>query len=262
MKDNNTNDNSINDNEGNKQNNSDKEETNKNITLTDGELDMYLGYIPSGFANDNGNSYKEKKVTVNTVNKKYLLSIALGQTTELTDLCNLPNGLCNKEYYQEDFDNTGGWKMIEAKENVLNPILKTMYNLSLNDFNLKNESLDSEIKHGIAEIQGICFYYLDNEIYTWECSGGEKNITITDNYKIENDNLVIYSYAISQNVQSEEISIYDIYTGNNFIISSSNESNKEAINNYVINNQSKFTKYKSIFKKNDTGYYWYSTEVV
>ncbi|MCM1052366.1 MAG: hypothetical protein NC483_00090 [Ruminococcus sp.] len=32
--------------------------------------------------------------------------------------------------------------------------------------------------------------------------------------------------------------------------------------NYFKNHKTEFTKYKHVFKKNDTGYYWYSTEVV
>ena len=31
---------------------------------------------------------------------------------------------------------------------------------------------------------------------------------------------------------------------------------------YIYQNSDKLTLYKNTFKKNDTGYYWYSTEVV
>lgn len=209
--------------------------------------------------NGAGNTFREKKVAIDTINKKYLLSMALGNTfVPLYDECNLPNGLCKQDYYKEDFENSGGWVMIDSKENVLNPILKTMYNLSVNDFEFTNTDIDNRTE--FAEVEGICFYYSENKIYASECYGSGGSLIIPDNYELIDGNLVIYSYTISYDNTGDINSIVDVYSNKSFTVSVSN-SKIEDYESYVKNNKSLFTKHKSVYKKNSTGYYWYSTEV-
>ncbi len=246
-------------------NNSNKEENqNENkpeiITLTDSEVNMYLGYIPTGFSSTEFDALKKSSVTVDNIEKKYLLSMALGQTIDIMDseYCNLPDGLCNQDFYKLEEGSNKGWKLINSKEQVLNPILKTMYNISTTNLDFKNtKPNEDEERESIAEYSGICFYYENNTIYASECSSGGKPIIIPESYKLENNNLIIYSYAVEE-ASMDGLYYQDCYSNKEIKL----DSEKINISNYVKLNKEKFTKYKNTFKKSENGYYWYSTEVV
>ena len=139
----------------------------------------------------------------------------------------------------------------------LNPILSKMYDMDIDDFNLVNN-----YENDIAVWNGICFQYFDNGFSYRYCAGSIDKISIIENYEANDNELIIEEYAVGLDVGNN---LTDFYTQKEVEDLAYTQIPKgEEINRaeeYLEEHKDEFTLYKHTFKKNDTGYYWYSTEI-
>lgn len=247
------NDNKINDNESNNQdaenNDTEKiEDKEEQITLSESELETYLNYVPY-----RGNILKND----NNINP-YLQNL---KVTDLNDI-NLTEyaiRLANFEdldyIFEEDY-------LIKISANEVKSILKSVYNKSIEYFKTGKDNNNQEYYN----INCLSLLYENNFFYgRFGCGDAETKVGVVDNYKLENNNLIIYEYAgLLDDLIGKIYNIKNNQTITNIEIGYQ-EDLAETIakaTKYIKENKIKFTKYKHTFKKNNTGYYWYSTEYI
>lgn len=228
-------------------------DTSKAITLSETELSSYLSYIPDNFDYSGFQSvYKKKFSSINTISKKDLLynslAIAFSNYDNYFEETKLDNFNQTKIFQHKDASCTNCYYFM--KETKLYSLLKKMYNLSNYDFGLienNQDFLDSTIL-------GSCFYYINNGFIDSECGGGGPyyNDVVID-YSTNDTELVIYANAYY--FDFDGINILDAYTNKVFSFTGYEKE-------YIKNHTNEMTLYKHTYKKNDIGYYWYSTEVV
>ncbi len=245
----------------------DKQEENKKeeekITLSEKELEQYLSYIPNGndyslYNNNNPiqGAYDMKIANINSINKNLLLArvitllsndnkyfannkeISLNKKimSSIMGVESIDEELTTKDYYSLTF---------------INSKLKEMYNYELGSLKNAMEVEDT------FNINGMCYYYDNGNIIM--CGGGDNfqtNINLIEKYEANEKELIIYENAALLLELNEEKILRDYYNKYEVKIN-----NNDAIN-YIKEHKDKFTKYKHIYKKNDTGYYWYQTDVV
>ncbi len=216
----------------NKDNDTKKEEK---ITLSNIELNTYLSYVPNAYE---FNAYTKNSINVKDVKTLYLASMAMG--------------LNHKSIYSPE----------EVKSYVLN-----MYNVTINNFEIYK---DTEECIGIYD--GFGYSLKENEITT-EIYNTSNATTIhyIDDYEASKEELIIYEYAglYLKDFYTDEndkevytLDLKDYHNGYQADIYKICNNSSSCATNYLKENKAKFTKYKHTFKKNDTGYYWYQTEVV
>ncbi len=210
--------------------NNDQTPPDDNQTLSVDELNNYLSYVPNAYQY---NAYQKANSYLSNVDNIYLLSMALGQ---------ISNKCGQVDFNAIEADNCLTKKI--NKSNITN-ILHEMYNTSF-------PSIKSYFADGgdiVAVYNSYCYSY-DGENFTLQAcnTSNYHNLSKIKDYQILNNNLIIYEYAAYLITEEENI-IKDYQTDLSL-------SNLDFNTNYE-----KFTLYKHTFKKNDTGYYWYSTEV-
>ena len=248
-----------NNNNNNEQNNNQEEQ----ISLSEEELKQYLSYVPNELENMTSSVYKQKITTLNTVDKNLLRNIALIISSECLNKeenncpfdtsVEIPIKIDLFPYYE----NNVATKYIPL--NYLNEILHKVYNYKL--VNVEN-TVNAE---NIINAGGMGYIYQDG--YFILVGGGStsvKHINLIENYEANNENLIIYEYATY--FDPMENKLFDYYTEKETVIDDllENITYEEKIiilKDYLKEHKDKFTLYKHTFKKNDTGYYWYSTEV-
>ena len=131
-------------------------------------------------------------------------------------------------------------------------MLRKIYNISFSDLNTKL----STNKEELIPVGNWCYISFDNGFVQSECRGsnGHSLVYVMDNYEANNNELIIYSNIILKYIFSNPS---DLYTGEDIVID-----NNIDTKDYVLQHMNDFTLYKHTFKKNDLGYYWYSSEVV
>ena len=217
--------------------NNDKKNNEEKITLSNTELNKYLSYtLDLGDTIGPDNTI----VNINTADKALILGNALYQIKESEYIKKQEQSASNYVYVDGD-----GY-YYHVSEAKIESLLKKMYNLELKDFNLKENS-----NKYVATAGGICYLYVKQGFTPLECSGSEGKLSKIDSYEANDQELVIYEYAVGLDAGNN---INDYYTQK--II------NIDDDDNYFDKHYKEFTKYKHTFKKNDTGYYWYQTEVV
>lgn len=168
----------------NKEGKTNKEENKtieNNISLSNEELEKYLSYVPDRdkievlFEEANADI-----LILDSIDKKYLLGRALSEASN-NDLFRLV------ESDTLQYDGEEGYLYIEKEK--INPYLKEMYNLSINDFNLKDD-----YEKYVADFEGLCYYYFLDGFSEVQCGGSFDYTHILDSYKVENNNLVITEY--------------------------------------------------------------------
>jgi len=248
-------------NESKKQDNNKKEE--EKITLSEKELEQYLSYIPNGndyslYNNNNPiqGAYDMKVANINIINKNLLLARAItllsndnkyfANNKEISLNKKIMSSIMGVESIDEELTTKDYYSLT-----FINSKLKEMYNYELGSLKNAMEVEDT------FNINGMCYYYDNGNIIM--CGGGDNfqtNINLIEKYEANEKELIIYENAALLLELNEEKILRDYYNKYEVKINNNN-----AIN-YIKEHKDKFTKYKHIYKKNDTGYYWYHTEVV
>jgi len=208
------------------QDNKENETKEEKITLTESELKEYLSYVPTNDVLDN----KYSTVT-NTDNKILLGTILFNLTLDADD------------------------GAIIASLSKADELMQKMYNQKLGNYSDSYEN--GEWKNYVATYASFCYTKEDNNFIVNYCSSGSETFNLIESYEAKYDLLYIYSYHAYDS--NEEIA--DYYNGYKASVNITDDYNN-SFNNYLKENKGKFTKYKHIFKKNENGYYWYSTEVI
>lgn len=253
-KENNNVDNNEND---NNQENDDKENNKEEqITLSDSELEEYLSYIPNVYIEDKGIAYTYKYSDKTSIDNFYLLGTAL---KKLALKC-FENNNCYVDktlYYPDGESSMNGYYAYNKSD--ADVLMKKMYNIN-------NYEINSIFPEYVASDGGLCYYYKDNEFISTDCATSGSHFSNITNYSVSTNELIIYEVVADyDNYQSI---ITDYYTDKEInlnIAINNNEAYDKAViemEKYFKEHQTEFTKYKHTYKKNDSGYYWYSTEVV
>ena len=221
----------------NNQEENNNQDNDEQITLSESELEEYLSYVPYNF--QTGETYDLFSLNVNNIPIKSLLGITL---------FNLSNEINDSE-------------IIASHDKVSAEVLKR-YNKKLATPINSYDEFGNWLNYA-ASYSGLCYTYEDGSYILNYCASGIEFVQIIDSYIATNNELIIYSYTILYNGLYGQNEIEDI-TGEYKVsinLPDDGYQNEENITAYVNINKSDFTKLKHTFKKNDTGYYWYSTEV-
>lgn len=185
----------------------------------------YLSYVPIS-------AYEEDYIDVETINKKYLLGLSF-------DKIMIDKKIGNKKTYFKNED--------------IDYYLNKLFNLNLSDYDLKRfSSKPFENLSSSSRLQGT--YVYNNLVFNSESFNEEDKFTrYIDNYnRNTSDEIIIYEYILEKYGENW---YRDLFIADDLHFT-------EAPLEYIKNNKDTLTEYKHIFKKNDQGYYWYSTETV
>lgn len=258
--------------EDNNQNNIDSEEKEEEIkppvtpvTLTNEELEAYLEYIPFGIYDHSTLPYYNKISTLESVNKTVLVNMALSDTHEFKicedpDNC-LPEEVTSKYFeayvscYMDDHCDPKGYDFYPLDK--VNANLEKMYNVIFNFLGIK--------EYDTWPSGGWEIMYYNNGFLSRDASGWYDHVIhAIDRYEANDKELIIYDCAVdgsygmgasAHDFQTEEvIPIEDGF--------SNEEEFNQRVRNYVLEHKNEYTLFKHTYRKNNTGYYWYSTEVV
>ena len=227
----------------NKDNDTKKEEK---ITLSDNELSEYLSYtldLADIISSDTTTA------NINTTDKIYILGNALAQINENEYEEKKEKYEASYDYQYSDINGNSTYYYIS--ETKIEPLLKKMYNLELKDFNLKEDH-----SNYVGAFDGTCYYYFKQGFSPSGCAGSIEKLSKIDSYEANNEELIIYEYAAGLDAGNQ---IFDYYTHKTIDM---NKYDEEAAREYFKKHYTEFNKYKHTYKKNDTGYYWYQTEMV
>ena len=236
--------------------NNKEEENYEQVILNDEELEKYLSYVPNEL-------YKKQIANINTIDKNILRNTALIIASECLyeEKTNCPFDTSKEIPIKIDlfpyYENNIATSYIPLT--YLNEVLHEMYNYELNVVE-NAKSIDDVFSAG-----GMAYIYQDG--YFLLLGGGQTtgvHINLIESYKVNDENLIIYEYVAYYD--SFENTLNDYYTNketdlNGWCGNTSGEEKKELLDNYLNDHKDEFTLYKHTFKKNNTGYYWYSTEV-
>lgn len=243
------------------ENNVDKPTNNdEKVTLTNEELEEYLSYIPKD-ASDGGFNAYTTPTNVNDIGNNVLLGKTLDYVFSLCD-----NETCERK------DNLDTGYLYQDMLNVAVP------KATIDDLMLKRYNLKYIVKENLSEMvtsySATCFYYIDDSFIADTCSSSfyPNYLNVVDSYEATNDNLIIYEYAVTNDsteifdmagdyIKIKYNKILDYYTDYSVDVYDICKYDTDCANNYFKEHKTDFTKYKHTFKKNDKGYYWYSTEV-
>lgn len=244
IKENNNNSNNNEQDKNENQNNNEEPNKPEKIVLSNKELEEYIKYIPDyiTLTNEELNQesiYKRKNTNINELKNTDLLAKILYVLT-----------------IEQDLEIETGNNIV-SNTSKLNTIMQEKYNQKLDNYHNSFDE-NGNFRSYVAKYDYLCFSKKDNNFSADICTSGNGSEfnSIIDNYDANDTDLIIYTYNGLEYDDGNKIIIEDIYTRKQYEIT--NSSSKE----YIKNNKSKFTKYKHIFKKNSTGYYWYSTEIV
>ncbi len=219
------------------------------ININEEDLNKYLSYVPSI---EELKIYDKKKTILDDIPEKFLITKILDKELSCWDQENcdfdmhLKLPIKNGEvfYYEGDYVD----KYYFPFEYIKNK-MEEYYNKDL-------KNLEETKK--IEDVYNATLGFIYQDDYFLSTGGGETSdlfVSYVDSYKASRKELIIYEYAGHYNYFEETLG--DYY--NNYKVKLDYETD---FYNYLKENKEKFTKYKHVFKKNDTGYYWYSTEVV
>lgn len=224
------------------------------VTLSDSELQDYLLYVPKYIMDDNEEGVYYHPNNLEALSKKNLLGAAVYYanyyakvgTNHTGDDTNL---VWDKEYNKEDIEK----------------FLSKLYNQPLVE--LKDSADDSFVLYGC-----ISEYYHNNKFYSGPgCVIDTIHLSVVDKYTATKDELVIYEYAayVTWEDKQDDIDYYIFDYKNGKKLKVEMPSDGALLDDKKVNiakenlreHKAEFTKYKHTFKKNDTGYYWYKTEI-
>lgn len=226
----------------NPEENNQEEDNEEQITLSESELKEYLSYVPDSYVS---------KSAYTTENREELNNLILGSV--LFKISNY---------------NPGEISLTEVDREI-----QKMYNMSLNDFDLQISD------NYITGCSGMGYSYTGKEFIASDAGAPNyEKIGLIEDYELINDDLIIYElpatyweyfdgegyylgdYTLLKNFDGATMNFDLIKLG--IAYDETNMDNaREYAYEYLQAHKDEFTLYKHTFKKNDTGYYWYSTEV-
>ena len=216
-------------------NNNDTNQTDQEeqITLTEEELIEYLSYVPIN---------AEKELFTTPVN-------------------NMPNQILLGRLLYNMSDSIGEGEVVATSEEANQKMLE-MYNQELDNYENSHDEEGNWLNYS-AMFGGFCYTLEDNRFNLNYCASGIDFIEIVDDYEANEEELIIYSYVVYYNGLYGSDEIEDIYSGNtvNIELPSDGYQTEDNVKEYVNSHKNEFTRLKNTYKKNDTGYYWYSTGV-
>ena len=237
--------------------NNQEENNDEQITLSESELQEYLSYVPieDGYVHD---VYQNKYTNIQNIDKAILRNMALIKASD----CLYKEYTCpyNHEKEIEIEVNYDTYSETVVTNNYIpleyiNKLLHQMYNYEI-----------SALKEKTILNAGGMGYIYSNEYFIMIGGGwaATEHISVLDDYNANEEELVIYEYGAYYD--SFENKLYDYYTEKetdlgNLSENTSYDDKMTMLHNYLKEHKTEFTLYKHTFKKNDTGYYWYSTEI-
>ncbi len=172
-------------------------------------------------------AYSKDYIDVLNTERKYLLGYSL-------DKIMMDKKVGDKKAYLENTE--------------IDAYLEKMYNIKLSEFNLDKYGEDPFPDS--MNLQGT--YVYNNAVFNSLGFRDEEYVRYIASYHNEQDNLIIDEYILKK----DKDNIYkDMFINKDITIDSD-------VTEYIKNNLNNLTKYEHTFKKNETGYYWFSTEVI
>ena len=219
--------------ENNNSNNNQEENKEEQITLSESELEEYLSYVPIN---------AEKELFTMPVN-------------------NMPNQILLGRLLYNMSDSVSEGEIVATSEEVNQKMLE-MYNQELDTYENSYDEEGNWLNYS-AMFGGFCYTLEDNSFNLNYCASGIDFIEIVDDYEANEEELIIYSYVVYYNGLYGSDEIEDIYSRNtvNIELPSDGYQTEDNVKEYVNSHKNEFTRLKNTYKKNDTGYYWYSTGV-
>lgn len=241
-----------------------KDEENKpvqKIELTEKELEDYLDYVPSISFSGLINAYQMKKITVDDVNINVFRDLAI-RMEAIEEDCYGETKCLEGDFAPEKDVCSTCYHSLES----INEKMHKMYNCEVT--NPKNGTSEKDI----FQVMGNSVVYQNGYFITLPGAGntfGGWHLSNIDSYTANIEEIVIYEYAaFSYSPDSVEgkpeywkTDIKDAYTGYSITVEAKYDGFSELVEKNFEEHKTEVTKYKHIFKKNDTGYYWYSSEV-
>ncbi len=228
------------------------------ITLKEEELKKYLGYVPNYQYVDDMIVYNYQKKDLNNIGEKTLIAIALSEARyecgEKAKLDHQKHCIMKKKI-KYLYDDEGEFETEAYTFDEIKKIMLKMYNYQINNL-AETTSWDTTYSGAASG-----FAYQDGYFLMVASGLGDTNNYLSEisKYEATKDELTIWEHR----------SYYDWNTySNNYVLMDylkkkmGEFKTEEETQEYFKHNQDKFTEYKHIFKKNSTGYYWYSTEAV
>lgn len=240
------------------------DEENNNFVLgedqndKDSEISNYLSYIPYYLPLDYSVYFEDSNVE--NINQNILIAMALGVGMDDYDAkrCNVDqcgyylDNPIEIRYLYDDIEGPVYGSYYFTLE-YINNILETMYNTHLNN-------LEETISWDNVYAGAYGGFAFQND-YFLMCSGGigesRYHVGFVDDWEIENNELVVYETAAYRDTYTQTLTDYR----NGYEKTIDAYFPDEALN-ALRDNSKYFTRYKHVFKKNDNGYYWYSTEAI
>lgn len=223
--------------ENKEQNNNQEEESEEQVTLSERELEEYLKYIPQDNMNENQNMYINPK-SINELTPETLLGATLNYADKYTDL-RITTELGDEFLFSKD---------------KINELMQKLYN--------------KEVPQLEAEIEFGCVFYSEQDdnhyIQSGGCGSEGIHLSKIDSYQATEEELIIYEYGayVEEIEGSDYVAIIkDYISGESSYIGMPCPDTENDYSCYLEESLNDYTLYKHTFKKNDTGYYWYSTEV-
>ena len=241
--------------ENNRENNNQEEDKEEQITLSGSELKEYLNYVPKNNLLSEFNTY-ETPSHINDLNDNAIISNALRILTNNTDFDSMEDSYTIEDFPDYSFD------IRYSSEEIIEQTLK-MYNYKVT--NLTNVT-SSNIGEGMYGSTQFIFDYYNGYFYGMnacaDCS--DNHISKIKEYIATEEELIIYEYGAyleSEMGENHNTRLVDYQTNKEENLENPCSSIENDYSCYYDNLLDEFTLYKHTFKKNDTGYYWYSTEV-
>ena len=248
-----------------------KEKEEEKIVLSDQEIKKYLSYVPF----DNGtveicanpfddcphyydDAYSGNKETIDKINKEILLFSAYVNVPEYKFKDGEERPVHDAKYVGSEGVKVTDFDKVFKKSDV-EKYIKDAYNVSM-----------SELPTRLSVPAGILYLSSDGEYYITSYGRGAiyyKKDSKNVNYQINNGDLTITEEVVFIYDNAPLELTYKVYANTLNLHNSQNEliniTSRGFNKNYddILSNL-KYTKFKHTFKKNDSGYYWYSTEVV
>ncbi len=238
----------------------------ENITLTKEELTKYLSYVPRIVGLTDNNQKNGVYFNPNNLDK-------INKTALVNNVLQI---LTTKDDFQEEGYTIPGYDFYfdyKCSGSSVKNLLKEIYNID----NINFISSDLSTLEGTYSTVNALFEYYNGDFYGYVAlaEGEDNHISYVNDYKLINNDLVIYEVAayLYSGEMGDNNCEHPAYLGdyqNNYqyifphtVIDDYCSYNNDLTNEETLKeNKTNFTEYKHTFKKSDTGYYWYSTEVV
>jgi len=228
----------------------DVKDTEETVEISVTEIERYLNYVPlleeinyeldyADYYDYNEDAYSGGLKTKNDLNEKLFLANTYVHSEKVNSTELVKMDICGNNIYCE----ADSYVLVDTFEENL----ENLYNIQ--DINYK----EFNIAGGGVENTG--------EYYALGMGRGAnklEKINKYEKYSIDGDNLIIYEKA-GFVAELEQPSVFK--TTNAIDVIKTFDS-LEYAKKYISDNINNFNTFKHVFKKNNVGYYWYSTELV